>query len=168
MSISAFYIRRSLVVGWDVVSWLLALVTFVLVRFDLTLSPRVWFGAVVYVVTAIVLQVAAGFVFHLYRGRSRLGSFDEVSLTGSIVGGIALVLGLWYFVTQPVASRSLVLAVPALAFLIMGAGRWTFRTAAGNARRNREPSAARALIYGAGDAGHQVVRLVDFADVRIQ
>ena len=165
VSFSSNYIKRSFVVGWDALSWVLALAAFLLVRFDLAVSPRVWQGALAYTAAAIVLQVVAGYVLHLYRGRSRLGSFDEVGLTGSIVGSISVVLGVWYYVSHSVASRSLVLVVPALALLIMGAGRWVFRTASGNARRNRgRESAVPALVYGAGEAGHQVAHLVDVDD----
>lgn len=165
MSFSGFYIRRSLVVGWDALAWVLALAAFLLVRFGFTVSPRVLAGAIAYTALAIVLQVVAGYALHLYRGRSRLASFDEVGLTASIVGGISVVLGVWYLTTHAVSPRSLVLTVPSLAFLIMGAGRWVFRMAAGNVRRGRvRPSSARALVYGAGEAGHQVARLVDIDD----
>ncbi|ADU49151.1 polysaccharide biosynthesis protein [Intrasporangium calvum] len=165
MSISIFNDKRSLVIMWDALSWLVALLAFALVRFGMTLPGRVWQAALTYIVLAIVLQVVAGYHFHLYRGRSRLGSFDEVSLSALIVAGISVLVGGWYFITQPVFSRSLVITVPALAFVIMGAGRWAFRTASGNARRQRgQASAVPALVYGAGEAGHQVAQLVDFDD----
>ena len=163
MSRSSVYFKRSVMVGWDAVSWVLALVAFLLVRHDLSLSERVWEAAVSYTVAAIVLQVIGGFRFHLYLGRSKIGSFDEATVLGSLVGGISVILGLTFMLTQPVFSRGLAVAMPSLAFLFMAAGRWVFRAVRGR-RQVADDGAAPALIYGAGDAGHQVARLVDTAD----
>ncbi len=90
---SSVVVKRMAVVGWDALSWVLAALAYFLVRFDLTLSERVWEGVLLYTGLAIVLQVAAGFLFHLYLGRSRLGSFDEVTLLGTIVAGVSVVAG---------------------------------------------------------------------------
>ncbi|MGB7818632.1 MAG: nucleoside-diphosphate sugar epimerase/dehydratase [Ornithinibacter sp.] len=151
-------------VGWDALSWLVALLAFVLVRHDLSLSERVWESAVAYTVAAIVLQVIGGFRFHLYLGRSRIGSFDEVTVLGTLVAGIALILGVVFFVSQPIFSRGLAIAMPSLAFLFMAAGRWVFRAIRNEGRSAPGDGAVPALIYGVGDAGHQVARLVDTAD----
>jgi FlaA1/EpsC-like NDP-sugar epimerase len=164
VSRSSVYLRRVVVVGWDALSWALALVAFLLVRHDLSLSERVWEAAVTYMVAAIVLQIIGGFRFHLYLGRSKIGSFDEVTVLGSLVAGISIVLGVVFFLTQPVFSRGLAVAMPSLAFLFMAAGRWVFRAIRNGRRQAAGDGAARALIYGAGDAGHQVARLVDTAD----
>jgi dTDP-glucose 4,6-dehydratase len=151
-------------VAWDALAWALALFAFFLVRFDLTLSERVWNAAIAYTVAAIVLQVIGGFRFHLYLGRSRIGSFDEVTVLGSLVAGVALILSGIFFVTQPVFSRGLAFAMPALAFLLMAAGRWVFRAVSNGRRQGDSSESLPALVYGAGDAGHQVARLVDTAE----
>lgn len=164
LSSLSVYLKRSLVVGWDAVSWLLALGAFVLIRFDFDLSPRVWEGALLYTLTAIALQVVAGFVFHLYLGRSRFGSFDEATVLGTIVLVVSVVTGAFYLLTQPVFSRSAALVIPTLALLLMATGRWVFRTARGTARRRQTDTAVPALVYGAGDIGHQVARLVATAE----
>ncbi len=161
---SSVYLKRSVMVGWDALSWLVALLAFVLVRHDLSLSERVWESAVAYTVAAIVLQVIGGFRFHLYLGRSRIGSFDEVTVLGTLVAGIALILGVVFFVSQPIFSRGLAIAMPSLAFLFMAAGRWVFRAIRNEGRSAAGDGAVPALIYGVGDAGHQVARLVDTAD----
>ena len=86
-------------------------------------------------------------------------------MLGSLVAGIAVVLGVVFFLTQPVFSRGLAVAMPSLAFLFMAAGRWVLRAPCATAGTAcRQHGAAPALIYGAGDAGHQVARLVDTAD----
>ena len=161
---SSVIVKRMAVVGWDALSWVLAALAYFLVRFDLALSERVWQGVVLYTGLAIVLQVAAGFLFHLYLGRSRLGSFDEVTLLGTIVAGVSVVAGAVFLLTQPVFSRGAALVIPTLALLIMAAGRWVFRTAVAESGHGSGSGSVPALIYGAGDAGHQVARLLATAD----
>ncbi len=161
---SSVVVKRMAVVGWDALSWVLAALAFFLVRFDLTLSERVWQGVLLYTGLAILLQVAAGFLFHLYLGRSRLGSFDEVTLLGTIVAGVSVVAGAAFLLTQPVFSRGAAVVIPTLALLIMGAGRWVFRTAVAESGHGSGSGSVPALVYGAGDAGHQVARLLASTD----
>ena len=159
---SPVYLKRSLMVGWDALCWVMALGAFVLTRFDFELTDRVWQALIAYTVAAVALQIVGGFAFHLYLGRSRVGSFDEVTALGALVASVSLVLAVVFFVTQPVFSRGVALAMPALAFVLMAAGRWVFRTAA--ERDRRRPGGGEVtpvVVYGAGDAGHQVARLVD-------
>ena len=158
------YVKRSVMVLWDALSWCLALLVFLLVRHDLELSARVWEGVFAYTASAIALQIIGGFRFHLYLGRSRIGSFEEVSVLGALVAGVSLVVGVVFFLTLPVFSRGVVVVVPTIAFLFMGAGRWVFRAVRNERRREVPDGAVRALVYGAGDVGHQVARLVDTAD----
>jgi FlaA1/EpsC-like NDP-sugar epimerase len=162
--VSSVLARRAAVVAWDVGAWVFAMLAFVLVRHDLSLSERVWQAAVAYTIAAIVLQVVGGFRNHLYLGRSKIGSFDEATALGTLVAGIALVLGVIFYLTQPVFSRGLAVAMPSLAFLVMAAGRWVLRALILGRATSVSSTAAPALIYGAGDAGHQVARLVDTAD----
>ncbi|KAB7743350.1 NAD-dependent epimerase/dehydratase family protein [Nostocoides sp. F2B08] len=162
---SSVYVKRSAMVAWDALSWIIALGLFLLLRHDLALSERIWEATLAYTTAAILLQVAGGFYLHLYLGRSRVGSFDEVTALGALVLTISIFLGGAFFLTQPVFSRGVAVAMPALAFILMAAGRWVFRAAVTDPiLRNRPEGAKRALVYGAGDIGHQVVGLVDTAD----
>jgi FlaA1/EpsC-like NDP-sugar epimerase len=162
--VSSVVVRRAAVVAWDVGAWVFALLAFLLVRHDLSLSERVWQAALAYTIAAIVLQVVGGFRNHLYLGRSKIGSFDEVTALGGLVACIALALGVIFFLTQPVFSRGLAVAMPSLAFLVMAAGRWVLRALVVGRTNTGSTTATPALIYGAGDAGHQVARLVDHAE----
>ena len=149
-------------IGWDVLAWVLALGGFLLVRHEFSLSQRLWLTAAAYVGAAIGLQVVGGFWTHLYLGRSKIGSFDEVTALGKLVFAISLALGAASFVLAPLFSRGIVVVMPMLALLIMAAGRWIFRAARGqDRRRNIDSPGVPALVYGAGDAGHQLARLVD-------
>ncbi|KGN41407.1 dTDP-glucose 4,6-dehydratase [Knoellia aerolata DSM 18566] len=149
-------------VGWDAVSWLLALFGFLLVRHEFALSERMWVIAAAYVAAAIGLQVVGGFATHLYLGRSKVGSFDEVTSLAQIVVANSVILGATFYIAAPLFSRGIAFVMPALAFLFMAAGRWVFRMARQQDRRRRtEHPGVPALIYGAGDAGHQLAGLVD-------
>lgn len=162
---SQVYVKRLAVVAWDALSWVLAYVAFVLVRHDLNLSERVWEITGTYLIGAILLQIVGGYYLHLYLGRSRIGSFDEVTTLGTLVLTVSLFLGGMFFLTQPVFSRGVAVAMPAMAFILMAAGRWVFRAMVTDPiLRNGKKSETRALIYGAGDVGHQVANLVDSAD----
>ncbi|MFC7489226.1 MULTISPECIES: polysaccharide biosynthesis protein [unclassified Knoellia] len=162
MSRSQIFARRSVMIGWDAGSWLLALLGFLLVRHEFSLSDRMWVIAWTYVALAIALQVVGGFWTHLYLGRSKVGSFDEVTSLGQLVIAISVVLGATFYITAPLFSRGIAFVMPALAFLFMTAGRWTHRVSrTRGSRRQGETSGVPALIYGAGDAGHQLAGLVD-------
>ena len=84
---------RLAVVAWDRAAWLLALGLVVVLRYDLALKDDQWLAAVAFTLAAMLLQVAGGFALQLYLGRSRLGSFDEATLLGLLVGGQSLLLG---------------------------------------------------------------------------
>lgn len=162
MSRSQIFARRSVMIGWDTGSWLFALLGFLLVRHEFSLSERMWVIALSYVAAAVVLQVAGGFWTHLYLGRSKVGSFDEVTSLGQLVIAISVVLGASFYILAPLFSRGIAFVMPALAFLFMTAGRWVFRMSRTRERRRTGPtSGVPALIYGAGDAGHQLAGLVD-------
>lgn len=149
-------------IGWDAASWLLALLAFLLVRHEFSLSERMWVIAWTYVIAAIALQVIGGIWNHVYLGRSKVGSFDEVTSLGQLVIAISVVLGATFFIAAPLFSRGIAFIMPALAFLFMAAGRWVFRMArTREIRRHGDASGVPALIYGAGDAGHQLAGLID-------
>ena len=165
MSKSQIFAKRSVMIAWDAMSWLLALGGFLLVRHEFALSERMWLIAGLYVVAAMLLQVIGGFATHLYLGRSKIGSFDEVTSLGQLVVGIGVFVGTVFFLAAPVFSRGIAFLLPALAFLVMAAGRWILRVARKEDRRKHaERPGVPALIYGAGDAGHQMATLVDTAD----
>jgi len=158
------FVRRLLLVAWDVASWLLAFLMFAWLRYQDSLTHEQWVSGVVYTAIAILLQVVGGLVTQSYLGRSRVGSFAEASFLGVSVGVIAIGLGTAFTLLYPGFPRGLALAIPALALTLMAAGRWMFRMVFRNElRRGTNERALSAVVYGAGDAGHQVARLVDMS-----
>ena len=160
--------RRAMVASWDALSWVMALVLFITIRYDFGLSDARWAAILGYVLAAIVLTVAGGYGFHLYMGRSRVGSFDEASSLALHVAVIAVALGVVVSLI-PAFPNGVGLLVPPLALLFMGFGRWLYRGLERDWKRNPRnhaastPTIPAALVYGAGEDGHDVARLVDHA-----
>lgn len=156
-------VRRGLLVVWDCLSWVVALLGFVAVRYDFALTNPQWTWALIYVGIAIVLLVTVGMITKLYRGRSRVGSFDEATIMAFTVVGIALPLGIAVPLLASDFPRGIGLLLPPMALVLMWAGRWLFRFVILNQGQATTLSTVPALVYGAGDAGHEVARLVDTA-----
>jgi len=157
-------VRRGGVAAWDAAMWFVALAFLVLIRYDLTLSPERWTEQLSYVAVAAATQVLVGFGVHLYLGRSRFGSFGEVALLGAVVGIAALAAGGIGFVVNPNFSRAVAVTVPLLALAGMTFGRVLFRAFFGTDRVRSTVVATPALVYGAGEAGTQVAKLIDTAE----
>jgi dTDP-glucose 4,6-dehydratase len=156
--------RRAIVVVWDVLSWGLAFLLVCVVRYDLSLSTLQWRQAFAYLGAAILLFVAGGFASQLYLGRTKVGSFQD----GLWVGGLALSLWLALgFISIALVDlpRGIALILPPIALVFQMAGRVVWRAIWESSQRRRtgDVTAQRALIYGAGDAGLEVVRLIDMS-----
>ena len=152
--------RRLLRALWDLISWLLATAAVVGSRYDFQLSGALWGTVWLYVFAACFLQVFFGTVGMLYRGRYRIATFEEcvgLAVTTSLAGATAALvfLGLNPTGTFP---RAVAILTPPLALLSMAAGRLAFRALRERVAPN--PDAEKVLIYGAGDAGYQLVRLL--------
>ncbi|HSN11498.1 MAG TPA: polysaccharide biosynthesis protein, partial [Propionibacteriaceae bacterium] len=156
--------RRLALVAWDVAAWIVAFITFVTLRYKDSLGDTQWIGGILYTFAAIAAQVVAGVVTQSYLGRSRVGSFAEATTLGTSVAIISLWGGFAFTLGYPGFPRGLALITPPLALTFMAAGRWAFRIVFHNEFRRASGSHAQsAVVYGAGDAGHQVARLVDMA-----
>ena len=157
-------LRRGLLIAWDAVSWILAMLAFLLLRYDFNLSDHQWGWVLAYTGAAVAIQVVLGLVTQLYLGRNRIGSFAETSWIGIIVGGMAIVLGLVFLALSPNFPRGVAIVLPPMALLFMVAARWVFRSLVDSRSGSRRAQAVPALVYGAGNAGYQVAQLMDLAE----
>ena len=145
-------------IGADALAWTGGLIGAVFLRYDFHLGRINWAGFVLLAAAAIVAQVLVGLTTGLYLGRWRLGSFDEVSALARTVGGVS---GLLFLVELRQSPRFVPLSVAVggglIAFVLMGASRYLIRSYDEERRRPAGPDIHRLLVFGAGDAGAQIV-----------
>jgi len=151
--------RRILQVTWDAFSWAFAVPLALLFRYDFSVNPKLMLIALAAGIAAAIVHILAGSIFHLYQGRYIVGSFDEVLgvvVTTLFVGGLGtLVL---FFIPPSTFPRSTFIIATGIAAASMLGARFLWRSARQQRALNRDGK--RTLIYGAGDAGSQIVTLM--------
>lgn len=151
--------RRILQVAWDAFSWVFAVPLALLFRYDFSVSQNLILIALATGFVAALVHILAGSIFHLYQGRYVVGSFDEVLgivVTTLFVGGLGtLVL---FFIPPSTFPRSTFIIATGIAAASMLGARFLWRGAQQQRALNRDGK--RTLIFGAGDAGSQIVTLM--------
>lgn len=152
--------RRGTLALWDAGCWTFATAVVLGVRLDFAVSDIQWRSTVRYLAVTLVVLIVFGYLTKFYRGRFRVGSFDEVTGLAAQFAIVGLATAVFFTLVDPVLPRSIPVLVPPIALVSAAAGRWLFRTYRDrNAPRN-EDRGTRALVYGAGDAGYQLVTLL--------
>ncbi|MFQ6484513.1 polysaccharide biosynthesis protein [Brachybacterium epidermidis] len=105
---------------------------------------------------AMALQSIGGYVNGLYRRKYVVGSLDEARVLTFLALGVTVILSAVVLATAAI-PRSVILAMFPMALLIMGAVRLVFRAIV-EGRSVPGEEAVPALLYGAGELGHSVVR----------
>ena len=151
--------RRLAQAAWDYTSWVLAVPLAVGLRYDFSPPDGVMATALVVGLACAMLYVILGAVFHLHQGRYVVGSFDEVfgiALTSLATGlaGTALTAA---FGPASFPRSGVTIATGLAAASILGA-RFLWRGSRQQSALAR--SGTRTLVYGAGDAGSQIVNLM--------
>jgi FlaA1/EpsC-like NDP-sugar epimerase len=144
----------------DLLAWMVALSFVSLIRNNLSVSLISWSRLAVVMVLAMVVQLVVGYAAALYRGRWRLGSFDEAmalatctALTTAVVSLVVLI-GINH--AQILVPASTAVMAGFVALVLMAASRIAARVLS-NATRKPRSAATRVLVFGAGDGGAQVV-----------
>ncbi|MDQ1358433.1 MAG: hypothetical protein QOJ52_1377 [Acidimicrobiaceae bacterium] len=143
----------------DLVAWAVALVMAVVMRFEFDYHKVDWTGLAIVVALVFVAQVMAGMGFGLYVGRWRYGSFEEVAALAKAVGVAAAIS----FAVDAVAvtPRLVPLSTPVIggfiAIFLMSGIRYARRLDAERRMRPSTDAAERIVVFGAGEAGAQVV-----------
>ncbi len=144
---------------WDWGSWIVAVPIALLLRYDFEITPDLAIWALVAGFLAGMIQIVTGSIFHLYQGRYVVGSFDEVLgviVTTLFVGGLATFVV--FILPSGEFPRSTFIIATGIATSAMLGARFLYRGARQQRALNREGK--RTLIYGAGDAGSQIVTLM--------
>lgn len=150
---------RLLQYSLDAESWVIALTTAVLFRFDFVAERVSWLSLGIVALLAVVLQAAFGWVFALYRGRHQHGAFHEAqTLLATVVSvGAALFGASILFIDQSGLPRSAAIIAVPIAFVLMGGSRHLQRLFSERKARPGD-SAQRTIIYGAGQTGAYLVK----------
>ena len=153
--------RRLARVLWDCSSWIGATLLVVITRYDFALMPIQYRSLAIYVITACVLQIVVGTAMKLYLGRYRTASFDEIFGLGLTVAVVSVPLSVVALgiLGSDAFPRATAVLVPPIALMTMAGARWAYRAWQGRMSRAGQ-HAERVLIYGAGDAGYQLIRLI--------
>ncbi|PSO51736.1 MAG: polysaccharide biosynthesis protein [Actinobacteria bacterium QS_5_72_10] len=145
--------RCGLLAAADAGAWGLAIVVATVARRDLDLLDVSWASVAWFAVGAAALQALIGVASGLYRGKRRVGSFDEVALLAVNCASVTLVL---LFATLTVGSRPLplgaVLPAGVIALAVMGGARWAWRRWSEAHLRPDPEQAQRLVVLGAGRA----------------
>ena len=158
--------RRSAQGLFDFLCWLVAVPLAAAFRYDF--APPWSIVRDTLLVGAIMggFQLVAGWSLHLYRGRYKFGSFDEVRgvvITVALVGGSTTIAFL--LVGDGTIPRSTPILASGIALVGMLAGRFLVRGVRESRRATHQGKPT--IVLGAGEAGEQLVRamLLDAAGV---
>ena len=151
-------LRRMEQAAWDALAWLIAVPLAALLRYEGQIPEGGVARAFALAALCALLQVSLGYAFTLYRGRYKFGSFDEVAGVTLSAGIVTLAALLVRLLLQPGFARSVPIIAGAMALGIMLGGRFMVRAYRQRFRFNQ--NGERTLIYGAGDSGEQLVKLM--------
>lgn len=151
--------RAVLLVGFDLLAIAFAYVLTAAVRYDTVPDrlPLEWIGILAGV--SILVHLVGGQVLEFHKGRAAVGSVDETTLlmTTAVLGALAAEWADVFGGTVQV-GRTVPVAASVVALCLMIIVRAAWRASASALGTAQSPTAKRALVVGAGDAGKQLVR----------
>ena len=146
---------------WDSLCWILALATVFLLRYDLSVLLARRGVIAIYLLTSIVLYLLLQWLYRSFRGRYRLGSFYDAINVTTVLVIVAVFTGVVGSLLTPSVPLGVVLMMPLLALMLMLAGRAIWRILLERSHLVENPQQVPILVYGTGDLGHEIARLVD-------
>ncbi|MEJ6488442.1 nucleoside-diphosphate sugar epimerase/dehydratase [Leucobacter sp. USCH14] len=143
----------------DAAAWGIGILAALVLRFDFNLMRIHWGWTLVVIGVTALLQLAAGWLFWLYRSRYQVGSFDEVRVLVLDIVVVMTVAWLFAYVVgygNGIPRSTLFIAAP-ITFSLMGVARYVARL---YVERQMLPGsgAERTLLYGAGYLGVQTAK----------
>lgn len=144
--------------GADAASWAVAIGIAAVLRFEFDLTAVDWSGAATVALLAAALQLVIGSGVGLYAGRWRFGSFEEVVHVVRAVAITAVLLAfLDRFFLDHLVPVSATLGGGVMALILMAGTRYSWRLVNEKNRRPSPDEAKRVVVFGAGEAGAQIV-----------
>lgn len=150
---------RLVQIAVDASAWTLGLSVAHFLRFDFAMGQLFTMGVFAAVLSAVVLQVAFGFAGHLYRGRYRYGSFDEV--LGVLLAAACTAVGVGVLNEAVPGGQWVPRSVPFIgafvAFTFMLGVRYVWRARHESTGRRAREAAEPLLLFGAGEGADQAI-----------
>ena len=151
--------RTAIEMTYDMLAWMAGLLLASWATHDLT-SVRVGLPSAALVPALVLVPPAAGLLAGLYRSRRERGSLDEI--VGIVLAACAaccalVVIGPLLLPGQRAPLRTVAGAL-AVALLAMLAARYVLFAARRAARAQASASAQKIIVFGAGEAGSQLIR----------
>jgi FlaA1/EpsC-like NDP-sugar epimerase len=143
----------------DVMVWVIALLLAVVMRFEFDIAKVSLSRLLACWAVTLIAQAGAGYTFGLYVGRWRYGSFEEVAGLTKAVTVVTITL----FVVDALAGKRHLIPLSTtfiggfIALVLMAAVRYARRLDAERRKRPSKDIADRIIVFGAGEAGAQVV-----------
>jgi FlaA1/EpsC-like NDP-sugar epimerase len=152
-------LRRTALAVLDAGAWACALTVATWLRFEFDFAQLDRIGLMWTIGVAVAALWSTGAATHLYSGRYPIGSLGEVLhvAQGTVVVALVVLVAAFLATTPPV-PRSVPLIAWPLALAISLAARLIVRSHRDRVARPNRRLARRAIVYGAGDRGEQLVR----------
>lgn len=156
--------RLAIKLGLDGISFLLAIAFSYLLRFDEWTDIVKWLTQIItFIPLFILVRISCFYFFRLYSTMWRYSAVHTIfSITkASALGTVVIVLIDYFYIVEAI-PRGIILLDFLLVILLTGGTRLTVRWLNSvQIRKSKEPkNIKRVLIYGAGDAGEQLLRSI--------
>ncbi|HEY2764063.1 MAG TPA: nucleoside-diphosphate sugar epimerase/dehydratase [Pseudonocardiaceae bacterium] len=152
-------IRSSGILLLDGTAWVVALGTASWLRYDWDTAQIDVAGTLHIAAVAVLAQWVLGAVIGSYRGRYYLGSVEQacnLALVAVAVGAVQF--GYQFSQPQPIVPRSVPLIATLIMLALSVAARLVLRLRVERPARSVVTGSRRVIVFGAGDAGRQLVR----------
>lgn len=131
-------------------------------RVDWAISSIDWPRIALTWIVAVAVHCAVGTAARIYRGRYWVGTVEEAGALAFVAGGSGTLLVALYYLTGVGTPLGIGISATAVASAAMVAARLVVRLRRERSSRTVDVAARRVVVFGAGEAGRQLIRSMLF------